>query len=468
METSPADSAPIHRLPYDSLALVFHFYAYTYELDPVQIWHDDLEDGEHEYEMAHIHHRPPWTLGKVCRAWRSVALSLPKFWTNFDLKTSCPGGHQVYLGVTEMLVVQLERCKGQPIYLRFQDLQYELDYSIGQKIVRSILTPRTRVASLSLSSNSDSHAICHLNDLPARTFPDIEEINLDIGDERVLQIGYSLKPLDASLIFPKLRSLNIWGRNDTPVQGLQIPWSQIIRFTSRDSKGSYASNYSHYLNLPRLENLQMCWLDCVIIDSEYSVKHTLDQPLVLPCLHTLILSSRAPIVYDGNATPGIAQMLESLSLPALRSLKFWDSFRTTSQSLIRFIHRSGCSLRELTIYDILSHDYEEVLHMLRSGSLETLEFLSVGWRSNPPGIDPTEIFKVLTRNPNSAGDHFPQLRSFETTCWEHHEQVGEDMDHRITADKEVEDRRARVKEALRDPCTGGLVLEWKAKGFRGL
>ncbi|KAL0574894.1 hypothetical protein V5O48_007066 [Marasmius crinis-equi] len=470
MDRETSLSNTIYRLPHDVLAIIFHFFAYSYTPERHRIWHKDIEDAEYEYEMAHARHRPPWNLGKVCRTWRTSVLSLPHLWTNFDFKTCMPYDYLVYTGDTEMLSAQLERCNGQPIHLRLGALPEDADSSISYNILSAVLTTSTRVASLSLIPES-SMFDCLESYFMARPFPDLQEINLDVNDR--------LKPFVASRLAPNLRTLNVWGADP---ELLEAPWGHITRYTSRDSKTYYVENHFHYYILPRLENLQTCWLDCVVLNNNQRTG-ALSPPIILPYLHTLILSSAAPIGSDRYAAPGITQLFDSITLPALDTLKFWNSTRQSSQSLIQFICRSGCSLRELTIYRILLEDEDDVFNLVTSGLLKYLKSLSLGLGLDlsPRGVS---VLDALARDPTGPKDYLPQLRCFETDCWDTRpEELADIVRSRRSSDGNgqilerliLQDRatvaeysRSGVMSSFEELRVGGLIVEWKLRRFRGL
>ncbi|KAL0568727.1 hypothetical protein V5O48_013257 [Marasmius crinis-equi] len=332
--------------------------------------------------MAHVQHRPPWTLGKVCRAWRSSALSLPHLWTNFDLDldSNLSFEHPIYRGDMQMLVVQLERCDGQPIHARLGDPPDEFDTSVAYQILSTVLSTSTRVASLSLRIDSCMFD-CLEKHFMARPFPDLQEINLNNEAERSL--ADRLGPV-AFQIAPRLRSLNIWGHNN--LKRLEVSWAQITRYISRDSEEFYA--------------------ETACITRFSPIRESAD---------VLVGLCAAPVEDDRHATPGFMQLFDSITLPALRILKFSNSTRESSQSLDRFVRRSGCSLRVLTIYEISFHDERDVFSLLTSGSLKALEFLSLGMGSDRDYERKALILNGLTRDP-AQEDHFPQLRVSETNC----------------------------------------------------
>ncbi|KAJ8089086.1 hypothetical protein PM082_014334 [Marasmius tenuissimus] len=475
-------TSPVLRLSHDVLAHIFCFLANAHD-NPIQ---HSCEGEDTDCEEYRAYCRPPWLLGLVCRSWRCSALSLPLLWTNFNLKCFSSSATAYEFDI-EKLTVQLKRCQGHPVRVDLEGLDDSDPHEVTvSKFLSVLLSPSNRISSCFLSLGAETFYSLHHGFNPLG-FPDLEEIIIKNNDD--LPLEYILRKTERFSVFqncPKLRSFSILGHND--LKQLDIPWSQITTYISRNSDDFFAENHLHYEVLSRLENLETCWLDCVIIDGNAESDY-IQPPRVLRHLHTLILSSAANLVYNGYDKSGISHLLDSVTLPSLHTLKFRNSLRESSSSLVKFIDRSRCTLRKLTLFDVIEQDLSDVESLLRSGSLESLETLSIGFRIHPPPFDVTPIFSVLGRSPETRGHRFPHLRCFETSCWEPFKQpgligmvrsrCGTDggelllkrlvlQAHKKMTKNESKEWRELGESEFAEFCDEGLVVEWVEKTSCGI
>ncbi|KAL0058700.1 hypothetical protein AAF712_014611 [Marasmius tenuissimus] len=444
--------SPARRLPHDVLAYIFDFYAEVY-------------DSELSYR------RPPWVLGWVCRQWRSSVLSLPRLWTTFDLDLILEIDSSAH-----SIPTQLERCRDQSIQITIGDLSAE----VSNKVL-SMLCSDNRASSWSHASMPmDAHIFEFLRPYTG-LFTGLRCLHLD-GIDVDHDANADGVSLDVFQNAPALNTVSIWGENDC-VDDLKLPWNQITHYTARDSEWFYATNSFHFTILPRLENLQICWLDCIVLDEGTPAPNS---PILLPFLHTLILSCAEPD-FEGNHK-GPPQVLDHLTLPALHTLRLRNGFFNTLHPLLRLVERSKCCLRDLALCALHTSHEEDVLSLIKSGALKDLQVFWIGWGSAYNSetewveVFNLRVFRPLVRT-SEQEDYLPSLRCFQTNDWDmdtlitiinsrhpiDDRQQSLDClvlrDHRDWLPARVKERRAESEEKLRELCERGLRLEWGGTDF---
>ncbi|KAK1225827.1 hypothetical protein PQX77_011238 [Marasmius sp. AFHP31] len=444
--------SPARRLPHDVLAYIFDFYAEIY-------------DSELTFR------RPPWVLGWVCRQWRLSVLSLPRLWTTFDLDLILEIDSSAH-----SIPTQLERCRDQSIQVTIGDLSAEVSDN-----ALSMLCSNNRASSWSHASMPmDAHIFKSLRPY-AGLFTGLRCLHLD-GIDVDHDANADGVSLDVFQNAPALDTVSIWGENDC-VDDLKLPWNQITHYTARDSEWFYATNSFHFTMLPRLENLQICWLDCIVLDEGTPLPSS---PILLPFLHTLTLSCAEPDL-EGNHE-GPPQLLDHLTLPALRTLRLRNGFFNTLRPLLRLVERSKCRLRDLALCALHTSHEEDVLSLIKSGALKDLRMLWIGWGTaynSETGwmeVFNLRVFRPLVRT-SCEEDHLPSLRCLQTNDWDtdtlitiinsrrfiDDRQPSLDClvlrDHRDWLPAQVEKRRADSEEKLRELREKGLRLEWGGTDF---
>ncbi|KAJ8089089.1 hypothetical protein PM082_014337 [Marasmius tenuissimus] len=342
------------------------------------------------------------------------------------------------------------------------------------------------LAVLGLKASSWSHISLSMDEdtiyllWPYRNmFTGLQKINLVIDDD------YPDRSLELFQVAPALKTLSTRGVFEDD-DCLCIPWRQLTRYMARDSESLYATNSSHFEILPRLENLQICWLDCVALGQEASGPTS---PILLPTQDTLTLSCTNPDDEDNREWPN--QLLTHVTLPALRVLRFRNGCFGIVTPLLRLVERSRCSLRDFTLCNLDSSgsNDNEVLVLMKSEALKAVETLWIGWGSEDDGpLGWTEGYKpelsrllhALVTTETSEG-LLPSLRCLQTNNWDldmlaaivdsRHSRIGGCRqavldhlvlrDHREWTPAEAQERRAESKERLQVLIEKGLRLEWR-------
>ncbi|KAK1225819.1 hypothetical protein PQX77_011230 [Marasmius sp. AFHP31] len=372
------------------------------------------------------------------------------------------------------LSTQLERCQEQPIQVAIGDLS-----SVEIANVLSILCSNNRASSWSHISMPMSGYIFDCLRPYTGLFTGLRCLHLEGVMANDTEVD-----LDVFQNAPALVTVSIWGENSDYLDDLKLPWSQITHYTARDSQWFFVSNSFHFTTLRRLENLQVCWLDCVIAVSDNKLPAS-NPPILLPYLHTLTLSCSEP--ETEFLVEGLPQLIGHVTLPALHTLRLRNGLYDTLDPLLHLVERSGCRLHDLTLCALHSGDEEGVLSLMKSGLLKNVQRLWIGWRFEyesettwRESFD-LRLLPPLVRTPDE--DYLPNLQYFQTnisdmddtliTIVESRRSTGGRaleylvlQDHGGWAPERLKKRRAESKERFRELCDRGLRLEWRGPDSR--
>ncbi|KAK1225820.1 hypothetical protein PQX77_011231 [Marasmius sp. AFHP31] len=419
---------------------------------------------------------PPWALGLVCRQWRSSALSLPHLWTTFDLDHLALrlDSYDDESEICASISTQLERCQDQPIKV---NMGYISKMGVAEKLLSVLGSKASSWSHVVLSLTED---ILDLLEPYTNMFTGLQNIHFIVDDHF---------PYDGLYIFrhaPALKSLSIVGRVDD-CDCVTLSWKQLTRYTARDSKWSHLTNSFHFEMLPRLENLQICCLECVALDEDESAPTS---PILLPALHTLTLVCAVPDREYHREGP--TQLLSHVTLPGLRTLRFQNGLYNIVSPLLRLVERSGCSLRDLGLCNLDSSgsDDDDALLLMKSEAMKTVESLWIGWGNEDDELgwtggynsDLSRLLRALAVTKTSEG-LLLSLRCLQTNNWDLDSLVAAInsrrsiigghaaldclvlREHREWTLSEVQKRWADSKERLRVLAEKGLRLEWRDPDF---
>ncbi|KAF7355642.1 F-box domain-containing protein [Mycena sanguinolenta] len=304
--------------------------------------HNSVEDLELQ---------PPATLIRVCRVWRTIALSTPELWCTFNLMldTIAPG---VIVPDPNALEAYIHRWLGRaalrPLHLSFHR-----------------------------EDADDPHAECifpipRLRDLIARCSSRLEYLELGLSQDELGELGLDMMefPILQSATFehvygpdpdpdhpvntfdnaPQLSSICLVGHAESSYYSL--PWLQLTTF---EGPISGLELFQVALNLTDAT----CAVDCLRHGptARSPIQHNRLQSLALVCNHE-----------------NPEDILEYLILPALRCLRISEAQDTTYPTLHSFLLRSSSPLITLSIRgdnDGFS-DWQECLSSV-AATLENLE-----------------------------------------------------------------------------------------------
>ncbi|KAJ7045765.1 hypothetical protein C8F04DRAFT_448206 [Mycena alexandri] len=280
----------------------------------------------------------PLVLLQVCRAWRTVALSLPDLWTSLSVVVR-NGQSFPPLDVTSRW---LWRSGDLPLELSLcQTNESEGNQELADDVLAAFLQhlPRWKDIRLDIANPMYGRSLQPSTSLHApllesfhlttcwRLTPN-EEIMQDLL--RMLEVAPRLSSFSVS----RLSDLNV-----SPTSTVAIPWTQLIRL-DLGFIPSVSACLSIMSGCPKLESCNL------VVDPEQGPLPSL--PIVLPVLTSLELHIRA-----GE----LASLLDRAVFPALTSITLYvqdayDNHANWPQtSFADFLSRSKCALARLELHD---------------------------------------------------------------------------------------------------------------------
>ncbi|KAF8629524.1 hypothetical protein AX17_005650 [Amanita inopinata Kibby_2008] len=276
----------------------------------------------------------PWYLGQICRAWRTIFISKPTFWSHIDVNLGSihqteDSDHHRYGRALDLVKLCMQRSNGQPISFIYRNLRHSSTFSAleySHKILQLLVTESTRWLHVRISlSYFDYEKLC---------------------------------PIEGRL--PLLRSLQ---------------FSQETAFTSvpgscqnvfRDAR-ALTSIHLRYLSTWRFNWSSLAWIsvETVHLDKVDELQDALRQAvlleglLVMQCpvepadnqlrlLETLPVITLPHLVYLSIPHACLLRFLKAPALVhlCLRDDDLYDAFFDTVTS---FLKTSACSVRKLEV-----------------------------------------------------------------------------------------------------------------------
>ncbi|KAJ7176938.1 hypothetical protein C8R46DRAFT_1246131 [Mycena filopes] len=322
--------APIRRLNDDVLALVF----------PVALRSDLVVRLPLQEDSVHRH---PMTLTSISHYWRCVAMQTPEIWSTISV--SCWRSPRGYLREC------LRNSKDHRLSLH-------LDLSLrppNMDIMNELIMHAERWVALKLNVKDTEHLhsldsvrgrLCRLRQIAFR-FDSIS------SPPQVMFHGFVIAPQLRSIQVHLLRRL----RCIPP-----LPFHQItkVAFVNSDRTAVWKA-LQLFINASR-------------VDLSESLDGQFHGPLApaAPDPHLNVVVIELRIRDDGSTERGSMAMLDTLTIPNLERLHLVDCLVWQGPSILPFVTRSGCSLRELVLQDTRAR-VGELLALLRlTPTLETL------------------------------------------------------------------------------------------------
>ncbi|KAJ7497478.1 hypothetical protein FB451DRAFT_233777 [Mycena latifolia] len=357
-----------------------------------------------------IHLTAPFSLLIVCRAWRTVALSLPRLWTSLSVVVRS-GRAFPPLDVASKW---LQRSGDLPLELSL----YQTNESEGnQEVADDILAlyirylTRWRDVRLDIANPTYGRSLQPSADLYA---PLLETFHLTTcwrltPNEEIMQDLLKMlevAPMLSSFSVSRLSDLNV-----SPTTTVAIPWTQLTRL----DLGFIPSVSACLSIMTRCPNLESCNL---LVDPQEGPLPTV--PIVLRALTSLELHIRA-----GE----LAALLDRAVFPALTSITLYvqDAYDNHAQwpqaSFMDLLTRSKCSLARLELHDtgVQPNQFIECLqHDSVRGIAELVMHDSRDWTWDP--VITPQLVQLLTvsRGATDAGGCLlPALKALDLGkgCW---------------------------------------------------
>ncbi|THV06498.1 hypothetical protein K435DRAFT_480590 [Dendrothele bispora CBS 962.96] len=330
-------------------------------------------------------HQGPWTLSRVSKKWRDVALSDSRLWryVGFELDDTIPS----HL----LLELQLERSGNYPLVVYIAST-WRKDFLRGHPLLSIICSQssRWRRARLRFSEGTFAETV-----LPIRSsLPALEYLMLEGFPDSLVR-----GPAETDLFrnAPRLTSLttNLTGRY---LASFDLPWPQITRWLN-------VGNDIDPEFILRVLSEGQDSLRILSLALGLFYPRTTPTPLRLSQLHTLWLT-----LY----LPPSRQILDVLTVPGLRVLRLQGKASSQPSFILfdavsQFLERSGCTLEVLCLEigpqpstAMLPHeaDYAAFFRMKEVASLRKL--IMDGWTSRS-ALEALDANTVLH---TSSGDQY--------------------------------------------------------------
>ncbi|KAJ3562520.1 hypothetical protein NP233_g9517 [Leucocoprinus birnbaumii] len=361
--------SPIRRIPPEILGQIF--LALQNVSEPICFGDDALENIE------------PWTLLRVCRFWRDVALSLSELWSKFTIirqPFSRPSGREMDSMLQQTLRLTkdcLSHSHSRPLHFVFHA---DDEFVAAAKMI---------------AAESSRWMSAAFNNLPVLQtlepkllgrLPLLHCLEIDgLGKEWDNQT----QPLQAFRQAPALTRLSLYELTQ-PHSRFLLPWHQITHFTSFELR-----DFLPILHLmPSLVELKSV--------EDFCRPEEIQDRIILPNLERLEVTSNSPTT---------SQIFDALLTPKLDTLRLFSKrgfSRIYATAAVLMLRLSECHLRTLAVSD---YAVDSTLRIL--GAVADLEDLTV---TNV--MYPSELFAAVTLHT------LPKLRSVklrkcapETKLW---------------------------------------------------
>ncbi|KIM34650.1 hypothetical protein M413DRAFT_33132 [Hebeloma cylindrosporum] len=289
--------------------------------------------------VSHTCRSDPTKLGQICSRWRSVAINLPKLWSNILI-------YNPKISQAHLTGIWLERSGNNPLNLEINYDTGKRSYDIGAaaRILESFIAHLGRWKRFRFNlSTKLLGLLCALVDSPHKPLS-LESVDLHFHDLP----PYDQVEVDVDAIWkyfhssPTLRQV-VWHDHEINSFPKHAPY-QLTHIHARFSV-SIDDILSFLPQIPLIEEFQF---EELRLPSE-NPPTTTSPPLLLAYLRVLRIRS-----YDVAAT----SLLARLTCPLLESLEINhcnDFFQNESnqdlQELPRLLRRSGCHLQKLKLCD---------------------------------------------------------------------------------------------------------------------
>ncbi|KAJ7479701.1 hypothetical protein FB451DRAFT_1448924 [Mycena latifolia] len=265
--------------------------------------------------------KSPFFLGHICRAWREVALDTPFLWTDIEVRIENVAARERQL---ERLTTLLSRSGDCPLFIGV------LIFDGSAREFITALAPHFRRCEC-LTLVAPFHDVL----LIKSDFPIIR--NLSIGISELHKNAYHAdEPSWPVKVFhaPKLRDVSI----TVFTYKLVLPWAQITSISFR---------WVHHL--PDLLDILCAARNVATLSTEIIHASPTEVIAKIPAIPPLIHLHTLELTV-GSSALGCAQLLDKLTLPALRDLRIPEAcFIETPTAVRGFVARSGCSLPALCL-----------------------------------------------------------------------------------------------------------------------
>lgn len=334
---------------------------------------------------------PPWSLNRICRRWRNVAVQAPLLWRRVNLFIHEPEDTATTEADDALFFEHLLRSGSCPlhVHLEFEENSEEFENLSVDALIHS----------------SSRWEKVHLEHVASLFFDTLSSIKGNLPMLKALSLEFSdtgphWETLDAFSDAPELRSLHLSGDDIGGFLGLlQLPWTQLTQLhLSRVEFQDALAILHSTLSLVTYE----------MTDCSGSFREA-THPVHLQHLETLALTTTTETtpVFD-SAT------LRYITAPLLRNfyLHVHGSAHSFSRSLLTFFDNSNCALELFSISFLPAWSFTmvhgpELLGVLNN--LPKLKYLEIQCAN----AFPDHIFKRIFERENMDISLCPELQSLQ-------------------------------------------------------
>ncbi|KAF9484570.1 hypothetical protein BDN70DRAFT_105702 [Pholiota conissans] len=300
----------------------------------------------------------PFLIASVCSVWRTVVLEAPQLWSNIEIKVSQKDSKRQAEQLTYWISKSGQRPLTVTLLLKALEKEFGDDDSVDDQDDVYILS--TEVIDILIPH---AHRIQALDTfVPWSWAPTLAQIVESAHQLKTItpRLGGSpddfVDQLDLFASSPKLRDAMLIGYS---FSNITLPWSQLERL-ELDLSGVHQC----FEILRLCPRLRIFMFDLVHDDDSDDIP-----PSPSPITHKFLESIELRVDIEAE----LAEFLEQLTLPALRSFTSWISIEGRSYtgrsipSLLPFIARSQCKLERLSLVGTIPpYELAECLQALPS------------------------------------------------------------------------------------------------------
>jgi hypothetical protein len=341
---------------------------------------------------------PPWVFGKVCRRWRSVALSAPQLWSLIPPLSDSTGtgiGMSNNNDYLKLLSTSLRLSRTFPLH-------FELSLGSNSESVcpvLNVISPHinhcqslkisTAAAYLPLLDQAFRSTSCGMRSLTIR----LEGTSDAFADYQSLST-FQLSPNIRDLRFtgPALGRSHLTG---SPLMHswLRIPWSNLTSFVGDHLQVQYVTDLLHHA-----PSLVECSFTGLIA---FGTSH-----------FTTVDHGNLCSLHLNEASALSSGLLDHLTLPSLATLSIPLASGVTVGSITSFFARSSCSLSTLKFTGVSPNDMILLLVSLTKAPLTNLIF-EFDWETS---IDAMHLDFLIRRPLAGKLPFLPHLQHISMTC----------------------------------------------------
>ncbi|KAJ7592064.1 hypothetical protein C8J56DRAFT_932522 [Mycena floridula] len=270
----------------------------------------------------------PWTLARVSRAWKLIALSLPELWAQVTIHPNEDDTYGDNPLLIELINEQINPAGTHPLSVFIVVIHVDLAQSPWLPVIHKLFQRSAQFLALTLIFDSEATSEIPSFSNLSFSFPQLKHLCLLNSEPSPFRFSDT----------PQLKTIDICGVMPSFVPDL--PLFQIEEFVS---VFPFASTTLPVLD--HLTSMKECTIACLYEPDEIPTQVRTLQNLTSLSLYAQIYEVHAELIQPSPETDPIAQFLRYLTLHALNSLELIGPINV--DVLVSFQDRSSCPLKNL-------------------------------------------------------------------------------------------------------------------------